>query len=147
MTEITIQQYGDTKEIVLTPSEGDVRYNGSSLERMDAYNMWNHIGNLEQLFTDLIMLQNRVVELEVWKFAEDERRRNENRSTLEDKDDQLAEVGTHLRELESQAEDARQTLHELEETVIASRKTYKSMINYTKDKIKTFETLDQPYPE
>ena len=134
MPRFEVNQYGSDQELIFKPADGDLRCNNSGFfERWQA-GSWQYVGDIDQLFRDFEITKNKVVELDYWMI--DEAKKDAAQviaDELEDKDDALREAGCHLRQLEKMLR--------------VARKTYNSMTIETREKMKTFERLDTPYPD
>lgn len=133
MPKFELNQYGEDQELILKPTNGDLRMVSMTLERLEN-GCWNYIGDLTQLFSDSMILKGDVQLIKNWMLDEQEKAKAQIiADDYEDKDDALREAGEYLRQLEAMLR--------------VARKTYDSMVDETIEKHKTFQRLDSPYPD
>lgn len=133
MPKFELNQYGEDQELILKPTDGDLRMVSMTLERLEN-GCWNYIGDLTQLFSDSMILKGDVQLIKNWMLDEQEKAKAQIiADDYEDKDDALREAGEYLRQLEAMLR--------------VARKTYDSMVDETIEKHKTFQRLDSPYPD
>lgn len=131
MPEIEVYNTGISSEIVFKPSKGDIRYTDhGSLEQWQN-GMWSYLGDIRELFDSLPGLKMDRDRMLRWIEAEEVKK--EFADKLEGEFDDLAKAGEHLRQLEAMLR--------------VARKTYDSLTDDVKERIKTFERLDTPYPD
>lgn len=134
MPKVEVINFGDNTEVVFSPAEGDVRcMMAGGIERYQN-GCWNYIGDLNKMFNDVIQLQSDTTKLQSFMWDQNAKDSEAYQmGSLEEKFDDLKEAGEYLRQLEKM--------------VRVARKAYTKMGEATKEKLKTFERLDKPYPD
>ena len=135
MSKIEVNWYGDNQEITFSPGEGDLRcVNASGTIERYMNGTWYYMGDLEQLFTKVLQAETQISELQSFMWRQDQKDKEALQiHSLEEQFDDLKEAGEYLRQLE--------------QTLRNARKAYTNMTEATQEKLKTFKTLDVPYPE
>lgn len=131
MPNIEVYNTGTSSEIVFKPADGDIRYRDYGALEQWQNGMWSYLGDIRELFDSLPGLKMDRDRMLRWIDAEEVKK--EFADELEGKFDDLAKAGEHLRQLEAMLR--------------VARKTYDSLTDDVKERLKTFERLDTPYPE
>lgn len=135
MPKFQLSEFGEAQqELIFEPSNGDLRLqNACTLQRYEN-GCWQYVGDIPKLFDDVIKLQTEnAVLISHMHDQEAKERAQLIGDELEDKFDDLAKAGKHLRQLERM--------------LLEARKSYETMTGDCKEKLKTFDTLNTPYPE
>ncbi len=131
MPQIEVYNSATSNEIIFKPDNGDVRYRDfGALEQWQNGN-WSYLGDLRELFDSLPSL--KMDRDRMLRWIEEEEAKKDFADELEGKFDDLAKAGEHLRQLEAMLR--------------VARKTYASLTDDVKERLKTFERLDTPYPD
>lgn len=131
MPKFEVNQYGENQDLVFKPADGDIRYRDyGALERWQS-GSWAYMGDIMDLFDSLPGLKMDRDRFQIWIDAKDAQEMVADE--LEGEFDDLAKAGEHLRQLEAMLK--------------VARKTYDSLTDDVKDRLKTFERLDTPYPD
>jgi len=135
MPKFEVNTYnGDETEIMVTPAEGDLRFKDfGTIEKRSMNGVWEFLCDINKIETFVNSAEGWVSKLESWMWEEQEKDKaiiiaNE----LEEKFDDLQEAGRYLREMEKQLR--------------VARAMYEGMTKECREKLKTFERLDTPYP-
>ena len=149
MPKFELYTNGEDNEITLKPAEGDVRITPmGALEKRDAYNSWLYICDITQLDNNVLTHDTKLTTLENWKFEQELQTQDSVKAVeLEGQWAELKEAGDHLRALEEQCKQAREYMRRLEETLKQARLSYNGVTKHVLEKQKTFDVLDQDYPE
>lgn len=134
MPKFELTNWGDQQDISLKITDGDLRINDYHILERWQSNVWVNIGNIEELLRDCTSMKTQIINFESWmyeqKIKDDEL---QVLAELENEYDNLKGIGQHLRQLEKM--------------LLVARKSYKAMSAECIAMQKTFERLDQPYPE
>ena len=131
MPQIETYNSGTSQEIIFKPSDGDIRYTPHGALEQWQNGMWSHMGDIRELFDSLPGL--KMDRDRMLRWIEKEEARKEFADELEGEFDDLKKAGEHLRQLEAMLR--------------VARKTYDSLTDDVKARLKTFERLDTPYPD
>ena len=141
--ELYNDELNNTCEVAFKPAEGELRMKGNSLEKMDSFNTWNYVCDLQKMDSDVINHELKIQQLEDWRFREELKTEDSIKAVeLEAEWGKLKEAGDHLRVLEEQCKQAREYMRRMEEVLRLGRIAYDDVVKYTLEKKKTFDILD-----
>ena len=142
MPRFTIASYDEekTQELTFQPSDGDLRLdNYGCIEKWNG-SYWEYVGDLKKTIEDSNKYYNQITELQTFMWQmQDEQRMLTEAAELENKDNVLRRAGEHLRNIEAISAQMLQLAKD-------AKQDYLSLTAETKEKFKTFDRLNTPYP-